>query len=150
MVRDGLYDDAPHASMVLATNGTAEWLQRDAAGDSTTSVYRTPSDSWFKLTKSGDTLTGYDSNDGLTWTQVSSATLSMTGPVYIGLVANSGNTTDGQTVAFDNVMPARTHHILKPPHPRPPDPHTASSAPTPPFPILKRLPKDWSHFVRNF
>jgi regulation of enolase protein 1 (concanavalin A-like superfamily) len=95
MIRDGLSGDAAHASMVLATNGTAQWLQRDATGDSTTSVYGTPSDSWFKLTRTGDTLTGYDSADGLTWNEVSSATISMTGPVTIGLVANSGNNNAG-------------------------------------------------------
>ncbi|HVV71474.1 MAG TPA: fibronectin type III domain-containing protein, partial [Verrucomicrobiae bacterium] len=72
-------------------------------GDNTTAAYGASNDTWLKLTRVGDLFTGYNSADGVTWTQISSATISMTGPVYISLVANSGNTTDGQTVAFDNV-----------------------------------------------
>jgi regulation of enolase protein 1 (concanavalin A-like superfamily) len=102
MIRNGLSASDPHASMILAKNGTTEFLARTSASATTATTYGA-SGNWLKLTRAGNLFTGYTSTDGTTWTQTASATLSMSGPVYIGLVANSGNSGDGQTVAFDNV-----------------------------------------------
>lgn len=74
---------------------------------------------WLRLTRSGDTITGYDSLDGVHWTSVGSATLAgLPSTVQVGLFAASpdytvtnesfggGSATGGPTLAtgtFDNV-----------------------------------------------
>jgi hypothetical protein len=50
--------------------------------NSTTSVY-------LKLVRMGSTITGYDSHDGVNWTEVGTDTVNMTGTVYIGLATSS-------------------------------------------------------------
>src|SRR5256886_13629791 len=45
---------------------------------------------WLRLTRSGDTVTGYDSADGAHWTQVGKATLTgLPATVQVGLFATS-------------------------------------------------------------
>jgi ABC-type transport system involved in multi-copper enzyme maturation permease subunit len=45
---------------------------------------------WLRLTRAGDTITGYDSADGQHWTKVGTAPLAgLSGPVQIGLFATS-------------------------------------------------------------
>jgi ABC-type transport system involved in multi-copper enzyme maturation permease subunit len=45
---------------------------------------------WLRLTRSGDTITGYDSAGGTHWTEVGTAQLAtLTGPVQVGLFATS-------------------------------------------------------------
>jgi hypothetical protein len=56
---------------------------------------------WLKLTRVGDTVTAYRSADGLTWTQLTTATL--TGPATIGLFVTSYNGSVLNTSTFDQV-----------------------------------------------
>jgi ABC-type transport system involved in multi-copper enzyme maturation permease subunit len=68
---------------------------------------------WLRLTRSGDTVTGYDSADGRHWTEVGSAAVAgLSGTVQIGLFATSpfyNDATNGQmgpslaTGTFDRV-----------------------------------------------
>jgi hypothetical protein len=55
------------------------------------------------VVRSSNTLTGYKSSDGVTWTQVGSKTISLGTNVYIGFVNASGTTTTLNTTGFDNV-----------------------------------------------
>jgi ABC-type transport system involved in multi-copper enzyme maturation permease subunit len=67
---------------------------------------------WLRLTRSGDTLTGYDSPNGTTWTQIGTAHLAgLPATVTVGLFvtspvsfqdSNSGSPTQA-TAAFDHV-----------------------------------------------
>jgi autotransporter-associated beta strand protein len=59
---------------------------------------------WVKLVRSGDTITGYRSPDGSTWTQDGSVSITMGSTVYIGLEAD-GNSTSAvtNTATFSNV-----------------------------------------------
>jgi hypothetical protein len=60
--------------------------------------------SWVKLTRSGNTFTGYASPDGVTWVQIGSPkTISMTATVYVGLAVSSGTNAALATAAFDSV-----------------------------------------------
>jgi RHS repeat-associated protein len=55
---------------------------------------------WVKLTRSGNTFTGYISVDGIYWTQMgSSQSVTMAQNVYIGMAVSP----TGETVTFDNV-----------------------------------------------
>ncbi|GIF24624.1 glucose/arabinose dehydrogenase/regulation of enolase protein 1 (concanavalin A-like superfamily) [Actinoplanes tereljensis] len=56
---------------------------------------------WLKLTRLGDTVTGYRSTDGVTWTELGTATL--TGPATIGLFVTSHNGSALNTTTFDQV-----------------------------------------------
>jgi hypothetical protein len=59
---------------------------------------------WVKVVRSGSTLSGYSSPDGVTWTQVgASQTITMGQNVYIGLGVSSGSTSSPATATFDNV-----------------------------------------------
>jgi ABC-type transport system involved in multi-copper enzyme maturation permease subunit len=89
----------------------------DIAGNSGAVTATSPQ--WLRLTRSGDTITGYDSTDGNRWTQVGTATLpGLPSTVQAGLFAASpdhtvvtesfggASSTGGPTLttgAFDNV-----------------------------------------------
>ncbi len=60
------------------------------------------------MTRSGDTITGYDSADGTSWHRIGGARLAGLGrTVSVGLFATSPNTFAGQatqaTAAFDHI-----------------------------------------------
>jgi len=59
---------------------------------------------WVKVVRSGSSLSGYSSLDGVTWVQLgSSLTIPMAQNVYIGLAVSSGSTASLATATFDNV-----------------------------------------------
>jgi len=58
---------------------------------------------WVKLTRSGNTFTGYASADGVYWTQTGTAQISMAATIDVGLAVDSGNTYTIGTATFDNV-----------------------------------------------
>jgi hypothetical protein len=59
---------------------------------------------WVKVVRSGNTLSGYSSADGISWLQVgTSQTIPMAQTVYVGLGVSSGSTTTAATATFDNV-----------------------------------------------
>jgi regulation of enolase protein 1 (concanavalin A-like superfamily) len=58
---------------------------------------------WVRLVRSGNTITGYESADGSTWTAVTSQTISMASTVYVGLAATSHTTTATTTAMITNV-----------------------------------------------
>ena len=58
---------------------------------------------WLKLERKGNTFTSWYSTDGNTWAQIGSTTVTMNGPVTIGLFVTSHNIGQRSNVAFDNV-----------------------------------------------
>jgi hypothetical protein len=105
MVRDSLAAGARNALMlVTAGNGTA-FQYRTATGGNTVSAGTggLAAPYWMQLVRSGNTLTGYRSPDGVTWTLQGSATIPMGSSVYIGLAVTSHNNTLANAAAFDNV-----------------------------------------------
>jgi ABC-type transport system involved in multi-copper enzyme maturation permease subunit len=63
---------------------------------------------WLRLTRTGDTITGYDSTDGTNWHSVGSAQLAgLPTTVQVGLVATSPTTSEGSatqaTASFDHI-----------------------------------------------
>jgi hypothetical protein len=59
---------------------------------------------WVKATRSGSTLSGFVSSDGVNWVQVGgSQTISMAQKVYVGLAVSSNNNSALATATFDNV-----------------------------------------------
>jgi regulation of enolase protein 1 (concanavalin A-like superfamily) len=105
MIRETLAASSKHALMLVsAAKGVAmQW--RPATGGE--SLNATGSSSapprWVRLVRSGDTITGYESSDGGTWTPVSSQTISMATDVYVGLAVTSHTTSATTTATISSV-----------------------------------------------
>jgi GH18 family chitinase len=107
MVRDGLGAGAANATMVAsptASNGY-RWQVRATAGGPTTSTTGSNGAApvWLRIERIGNTLWGFTSADGVTFTLVGSKTVAMAATVQIGLAVTSH--TDGAlaNATFDNV-----------------------------------------------
>lgn len=74
---------------VMATGGHGDRFQYDYSHDNAGRV-STSSPRWLRLTRTGDTVTGYDSTDGTTWTRIGAAHLTgLPATVYVGLFVTS-------------------------------------------------------------
>lgn len=67
---------------------------------------------WLRLSRAGSLFTGYASYDGAIWTRLGSATIAMTDPIYVGLVATSNDTNAPTTVSFLDPGPTSTNAIV--------------------------------------
>ena len=105
MIRSSLNANARHALTDLEPNTTSNFLYRltDGGSENLSSVYAIAPE-WVKVVRSGSNLTGYISTDGSTWTQLGTTqSISMTDPVYVGLVVCSHVSGTLCTATFDNV-----------------------------------------------
>jgi len=96
-------------AMTGGDGGGATYQQRMVADDASVSQH-TYDDGplappyWVRVTREGNTLLGYTSPDGETWTQRGdTVTLAMGDPVLIGLAVTSHNTAATTSAAFSNV-----------------------------------------------
>ncbi len=111
MMRESLAANARYASMLICSisgSKTVKWYARTSTGGGTTksgtSVVSTPY--WVRLTRSGNTFTGYLSADGGAWTQVGTpVTMNWPAQMQVGLAVTAGNR-DGSknhNASFDSV-----------------------------------------------
>lgn len=112
MMRETLDSNATALTMVLGSTGwrVAQMGTRSNTGGSMTWItgdQYTWMPVWFRLQRSGNTFTGYQSSDGVTWFTVGTSTVTMASTYYVGLAAASGDTTNNtvETSTFDNVGP---------------------------------------------
>jgi hypothetical protein len=118
MIRDSLDGNSASAQMVMSANSDgaagngAVFQNRASAGldmaandatSSTASVAVVAPPYWVKLERVGDTLTGYHSPDGNTWTMVGTQEVIMTAPVYIGLCVTSHAAAEQRTYQFESI-----------------------------------------------
>jgi hypothetical protein len=120
IIKQGTRQGSPYAAMMV-TGGHGVRMQYNFTGDiaGLPGAVSARSPRWLRLTRSGDTITGYDSADGTHWDEVGAATLAglpataqiglfATSPAYIKLSQFFGGTT-GQigpslaTGVFDHV-----------------------------------------------
>ena len=106
IIRESLAPTSTFASTMFSQGSTALFVYRTATGAS--SGYASASSSgppgWIKLVRNGSTFSGYQSADGVNWTQVgTSQTINMAQNVYVGLAMDSGTSTTASTGKFDNV-----------------------------------------------
>ena len=91
LIKDGLTPGSAYAAMTATgSHGTRmQWnFTHDAAGLPGPVTASSPR--WLRLTRSGDTVTGYDSSDGVTWAKVATARLTgLPATVQVGLFATS-------------------------------------------------------------
>jgi hypothetical protein len=125
MMREGLADNSPHASLIIypgktgqieAPNWHARLLKRSVAGDTTTVSKVGPSFIepavtwgrltgyvWLRLQRKGNNFTGSTSYDGKTWTLVGTTTLQLKKNILVGLSIASGMP-NSTTIVFDKVL----------------------------------------------
>ena len=108
MIRETLGAGSTEAFVSYSSN-YARFLTRASTGASSTtqtnSSFTSPTyPYWTKLVRSGNSFSGYVSNDGMNWVAVgSSITITMASTVYFGLAVSSDSTTTLETATFDNV-----------------------------------------------
>ena len=104
MIRETLNANSMFALMILAGNGLS-FQDRPTTGGacSYTGPVPTPAPAWVKLVRSGNTFSAFSSLNGTSWTSVGSATINMTGSVYIGVAVTAHNNTALNTSTLDNV-----------------------------------------------
>ena len=109
MVRQTTAGGSAHSLMCMTGgdgNG-ASWqgrLAENDASESTDAASPVAPPYWVRIDRAGDSLTGFISVDGQSWTQVGDArSISMTDPVLIGLALTSHNAALATSAAFSNV-----------------------------------------------
>ncbi len=107
MIREDLSADSKQATMALSASRGSQFRIRTTTGGS---VADTRDDSiprynyWVRLVRQGDTITGYQSPDGITWTQVGSpTTIAMGAEFYVGMAVTSSNDGGFNDAIFKNV-----------------------------------------------
>ncbi len=107
MIRETLEDDSKHAFMFLTAGRGYSFRQRLATGGVTEhtqgSFYGSWCPYWVKLTRSGSTIAGYASPDGLHWSLVESVSINMETDIYVGLAVTACEDGDLCTSVVDDV-----------------------------------------------
>ena len=119
MIRNGLGGGSLDVFMAFSGGTTNSVFQaRTSGGGNATSTAGPGSLNaplWVQLVRSGNTITGYTSPDGSTWTQRGTVSIGMEPVVYAGLAVCSGNNTLLNTATFDNVTVTGTPATTAPP-----------------------------------
>lgn len=103
MIRETLTSGSRYAFMGLSPDGTFRWQRRSSTGGNTSSSTAGTGilpNTWVRLVRTGSTLTGYRSTDGVNWTKSDSRNISMASNIYIGLTVASGSSSVLNTSSF--------------------------------------------------
>jgi len=126
MIRETLNNNSKHAMMIISPSNGSSFQYRAETG--AISYHHTPYNGLtvpcrLMLVRAGNEFKGYSSANGTDWTLISSATISMSANVYIGLCVTAHN--DGQisTACFQDVSVLTDS--------TPPSPNPAAWADTP-------------------
>lgn len=106
IIRESLTSGSKYAFMGLTPDGTFRWQRRSSTGGSTGATIATvgtPPNAWVRLVRTGSTIYGYRSTDGITWTLVNSRSITMATSIYVGLAVASGNSTTLNLATFTNL-----------------------------------------------
>ncbi|MGH9411979.1 MAG: Ig-like domain-containing protein, partial [Vicinamibacterales bacterium] len=107
MIRTSLSPSAAYAFMLVASSAEkgVPFQRRTADGASAVSTPGSQSTAprWVKLVRSGDTISGYESADGVSWTPVGTDTFTMDPDVLVGLAVSSHVAGTDATATFDHV-----------------------------------------------
>lgn len=107
MIRESLAPDSRHMdAFITPGHGFCSQYRSATAGTSGNAqgpALNAAPDNWVRLTRVGNLFSSYASADGVTWTPVTSATISMTSSVCVGLIACSLRQNLATTAEFDHV-----------------------------------------------
>ncbi len=106
MVRESNAAGAKNVSLLVTPEGGGTRLQwRNSEGGSTSDHQLSANNAplWLRIVRSGGTFTGWQSNDGETWTNSHAVALAINPEVLVGLAVTSHNNGVLNTALFDNV-----------------------------------------------
>jgi hypothetical protein len=108
MIRGSLAANSMNAAMVVTpttTNGVSwQWRLADGATTNNIGAQGITAPYWVRLVRTGTTIQGYRSSDGVNWASGGSATFSLLGSTaYVGLAVTSHLDGTTCTATFDNV-----------------------------------------------
>ncbi len=111
MIRDSTHDNAKSAFLaVTPTISPILYYRKERGGPLDVNNWKNRRNyNWLKLTRIGNTFTGYQSQDGKTWGTLGEwagegiAEITMTNPVYVGLAISSQKEGIIATASFDHV-----------------------------------------------
>jgi glucose/arabinose dehydrogenase len=105
MIREDTTAGSKNVYMLVSAASGLSFQQRPVANASTTSTKVAGAiPKWLRVTRVGSLMTGYWSDNGTTWTQVASATVSMSASILVGLAVTSHNATTATQSNLDNVQ----------------------------------------------
>ncbi|MBX7207144.1 MAG: PQQ-dependent sugar dehydrogenase [Verrucomicrobiaceae bacterium] len=109
MIRESLSEDSRHAVCFLTPENGFGYEFRAATAQPSEFFFGPASNAapnnWIRIVRSGDSLSGYTSADGHSWTLVHIGVVpALQSTVYIGLVVTSSNYGVLSTASFDNVQ----------------------------------------------
>jgi len=102
MIKDGVGQGSSYAA-VMVTAGHGVRMQHDFVHDTAGRPDGLSSPRWLRLTRAGDTITGYESVDGHQWTVVAEVRPDLPDQVRIGLFAASPGDVRGNASRFSEV-----------------------------------------------
>ncbi len=105
MMRETTATNAETAAIVLTPSKGVSFLARTATGAKITSSSgpSVGAPYWLRLVRSGNTFTAFAASDGISWTQVGSASIPMNASVTVGLAVTSRTTTALCQATFTDV-----------------------------------------------
>jgi regulation of enolase protein 1 (concanavalin A-like superfamily) len=104
MIRQSTAANSAYVGIYITPTNGIDMQYRTTAGGSAADLARATglvAPYWLRLVRSGNTFTGYRSADGITWTQVGTTSVTMTGSIAVGLAVCSHNTAALNTTTFD-------------------------------------------------
>ena len=107
MARESLANNSRNAFASATAADGYRFTARTATNENT-SLFKTGTVSypktWVRLRRTGDLFTGYFSNDGQDWTEVSSALMALPQTLYVGMAVSSFNTGSTATSEFRDLQ----------------------------------------------
>jgi len=104
MMRESLVPGSRNVMVHLSTgNGNRFQHRTTTGGSSVSSGAGSGSRSWIRLVRVGNNFTGFSSDDGVTWVQLGSTTMTMPANLYVGLAVTSHSNGFLATGTFNNV-----------------------------------------------
>ena len=105
MIRNSLAANSAYAFMIMSVAKGSVFQYRASTGASAASIAGTAvaPPYWVRIVRSGNTITGYQSANGSSWTLVGSASIPMGQTVQIGLAVTSHDNTRLATATFDQI-----------------------------------------------
>lgn len=109
MIRETLAANSKHAMAIVSAGKGLAMQYRSATGGASANAGLRPgaAPEWMRLTRAGNTITGYASDDGVNWAALGDVTLSMNSSAFIGLAVTSHDASTLATGVFDDIIVKR-------------------------------------------
>ena len=109
MVRETLDPASPHVMLIVSAERGLAMQYRAEPGGISRNVALTPGTApvWLRLTRRGNTFTGYASDDGTTWRTIGAIALPLDLDTYVGVALTSHNNAELASGVYDSLTLVR-------------------------------------------